>query len=75
MAQWRHHLGAQGVRPMLSSGTAAPAGLVITSRLGVGRVDGDQTRCAAGELGQWGGHDLDIPFDAGLSAEARTSAR
>jgi hypothetical protein len=38
---------------MLRAVTAAPAGLVSTSRLGVGRVDGDQTRCAAGGLGQW----------------------
>jgi hypothetical protein len=36
---------------MLRAVTAAPAVLVITSRLGIQRVDGDQTRCAAGGLG------------------------
>ena len=53
MAEWRHNVGAQGARPILSSATATAVVLVITSRLRVQRVDGDQTLCAAGGLGQW----------------------
>jgi len=36
---------------MLRAVAAAPAVLVITLRLGIQRVGGDQTRCAAGGLG------------------------
>jgi hypothetical protein len=61
MAEWRNHLEAQGARPMPSSATATPAVLVITSRLCVQRVDGDQSLCAAGGLGQSDGHDQYIP--------------
>jgi hypothetical protein len=46
---------------MLSSATATPAMLVITPRLCVQRVDGDQSLCAADGLGQWDGHDQYIP--------------
>jgi hypothetical protein len=37
---------------MLRAATATAAVLVITLRLGIQRVDGDQTLCAAGGLGQ-----------------------
>jgi hypothetical protein len=69
MAERRNHLAAQGARPLLRAGTATAAVLVITSRLAVPvftrrtqRVDGDQSLCAAGGLGQCGGHDQYTPL-------------
>jgi hypothetical protein len=41
---------------MLSAASATPAVLAVTPLFGVQRVDDDQTLCAGGGLGQWGGH-------------------
>jgi hypothetical protein len=73
MADWRNHLAAKSARPMLSAATATAAVLVITSRLRVQRVDGDQTLCAAGGLGQWVIFST-FPSMTASPAEARTIA-